>query len=184
MSERRVPTISIGKGVKYARVADRSAAFHQDNEQCNVETSCEFKDGFVLFTATVTTKKGTFTGHSLAKVSGQKKEFEKQETIAVGRALAFAGYLADGAIACAEEMEDVVSAAEVNAVKLKYAKVHADDLIGLDRPQKQQRFSAWCLSVIGEEADYSDPRHWEREWIPMCIDALGGGHDPDVPFEE
>ncbi len=106
MTERKTDTIKISGGVDYAKVAARSAEFHRDNETCEVATSCEFKEGHVLFTATVTTKKGMFTGHSLGKI-GRQKAFEKLETIAVGRALAFAGYLTDGGIACAEEMESL-----------------------------------------------------------------------------
>ena len=89
--DRKVETIKLGKdGPNYAKVAARSAEFHRDNETCSIETSVEFKEGFALFTAKVTTKKGTFMGHSMEKVAGKQKQFEKQETIAVGRALAFA----------------------------------------------------------------------------------------------
>jgi hypothetical protein len=183
MSERKAETISIGGGVAYAKVSARSAEFHRDNEQCSVETSCEFKEGYVLFHAKVTTKKGTFTGHSMDKLSGRQKQFEKQETIAVGRALAFAGYLASGDIACAEEMADVVTAAQVNSVKLKFAKLHEDELKGLDRAQKQQKFSEWCLSVTGEEADYNDYGMWTAECLRACWRKLIGP-DADVPFEE
>jgi len=104
VTERKTETIMIGGGVEYAKVASRCTEFHKDNIKCDIETTCEFKEGFVLFSAKVTTKKGTFTGHSMDKVTGRQKQFEKQETIAVGRALAFAGYLATGEIACAEEM--------------------------------------------------------------------------------
>jgi hypothetical protein len=180
--ERKVETIEIGKGVNYAKVAARSAEFHRDNENCSIETSCEFKEGYVLFSAKVTTKKGTFTGHSLDKVSGRQKQFEKQETIAVGRALAFAGYLASGDIATFEEMADVVTAAQLNSLKLKFAKDNADALEGLDRPKKLQRFVAWCKSVVGEEVDYDDPGMWEGEWFKQCWRELIGP-DGDVPFE-
>jgi hypothetical protein len=182
MSDRRTETIEIGKGVHYAKVAARSAEFHKDNELCSIETTCEFKEGFVLFTAKVTTKKGTFTGHSMDKVSGRQKQFEKQETIAVGRALAFAGYLASGDIACAEEMADVVTAAQLNSLKLKFAKLNADALAGLDQPHKLERFCAWCLSVVGEQVDYNDPQSWETDWFRQCWRELIGP-DADVPFE-
>jgi len=184
MSDRKVETIEIGKGVQYAKVAARSAAFHEDNDQCQIETSCEFKEGHVIFSARVTTKKGTFTGHSMDKVSGRQKQFEKQETIAVGRALAFAGYLASGDIACAEEMDDVVTTAQLNSLKLKYAKVNNAELAGLDRPQRLQHFSGWCKHVIGEEVDYSDRGSWCREWLDACWKLLKDGPDEDVPFEE
>ena len=182
MNERKTETITIGGNVQYAKVASRSAEFHKDNDTCSVETTCEFKEGYVIFTARVTTKKGTFTGHSMDKVSGRQKQFEKQETIAVGRALAFAGYLASGDIACAEEMADVVTTAQLNSLKLKYAAVN-QDLENLDRPTKQRRFNAWCLSIIGEEVDYGDPGSWCREWYETCWQDLVGVSD-DVPFEE
>jgi len=181
--ERKTDTIKIGGNVQYAKVASRSAEFHRDNEQCAVETSCEFKEGHVIFRATVTTKKGTFTGHSMDKVSGRQKQFEKQETIAVGRALAFAGYLASGDIACAEEMADVVTANQFNALKQKYAKVNADVLRDLDRPGKLDHFAAWCRATIGEEADFCDPSVWEREWFTRCWRELIGP-DSDVHFGE
>ena len=182
MNERKIETIEIGKGVHYAKVATRSAEFHKDNEKCSIETTCEFKEGFVLFSAKVTTKKGVFTGHSMDKVQGRQKQFEKQETIAVGRALAFAGYLASGDIACAEEMADVVTAAQLNSLKLKFAKENADSLSGLDRPQKLARFNAWCKSVVGEDVDYDDAGMWEPEWFRQCWRELIGP-DSDVPFE-
>lgn len=183
MSERKTETIEIGKGVKYAKVATRVAEFHKDHEKCDVDTSCEFKEGYVLFRAVITTDKGTFSGHSMAKVGGQQKQFEKQETIAVGRALAMAGYLASGDIATYEEMSDLVTMAQLNSLKLKFAAVNADALDGLDRPAKLERFSEWCKSLLGEEADYSDASHWDAEWYQQCWRELIGP-DSDVPFEE
>jgi hypothetical protein len=184
MNERKTETIDIGKGIQYAKVAARSAEFHRDNEQCSIETTCEFKEGFALFTAKVTTKKGTFTGHSMDKVSGRQKQFEKQETIAVGRALAFAGYLASGDIACAEEMEDVVTEQQLNSLKGKYATVHKSELSRMEsREKKQQAFSSWCRTLIGEEVDYLDRHSWCKEWYDAAWKELVGVSS-DVPFEE
>lgn len=183
MSERKADTIDIGKGVQYAKVAARSAEFHKDNDKCSIETTCEFKEGYVLFAATVTTSKGTFTGHSMDKVGGRQKQFEKQETIAVGRALAFAGYLASGDIACAEEMEDVVTEMQLTSLKAKFATVHKDELAELDRPKKMAAFAAWCKTLCGEEVDYGDRLAWNREWYDAAWKALQGV-SPDVPFAE
>lgn len=186
MTERKIETIAIGKGVQYAKVAARSAEFHRDNKECAIETSCEFKDGFVLFSAKVTTKKGTFTGHSMDKVSGRQKQFEKQETIAVGRALAFAGYLSSGDIACQEEMDELaarVTTAQLNALKLKFSTIHKDDLKGLDRLVKARRFNQWAKGVIEEDADFTDVTQWDREWLDACWKALVGT-DSDVPFDK
>jgi len=46
------------------------------------------------------------TGHSLVSELNEPKSLEKAESVAVGRALAFAGYSADSAIASEEEMDD------------------------------------------------------------------------------
>ncbi len=182
MTERTTETIEIGKGINYAKVSDRSMEFHKDNEQCAIETTVEFKDNFALFCAKVTTKKGTFTGHSLGK-TGQQKAFEKLETIAVGRALAFAGYLASGAIATYEEMADVVTLAQLNSLKLKFNKLRADELKGMDRPTKLTQFNEWCRSVVGEDADFNEPQSWEQAWFKLCWRDLVGP-DADVLFEE
>ena len=183
MSDRKTDTIEIGKGVQYAKVASRCAEFHRDNEQCSVETSCDFREGWVIFTATVTTKKGTFAGHSMDKVQGRQKQFEKQETIAVGRALAFAGYLASGDIATHEEMASVLTTDQLNTLKLKYSKVHSETLEGLDRPAKQAAFNSWCMSVIGEQTDYTDASAWEPAWFRQCWRELVGP-DSDIPFDQ
>jgi hypothetical protein len=182
MNDRKVETIEIGKGVQYAKVAARLAAFHEANPECSIETTCEFKEGFVLFGAKVTCPRGIFTGHSMDKVGGRQKQFEKQETIAVGRALAFAGYLASGDIATAEEMAEVVTVAQLNALKLRFAKEHANALEGLSRDAKSQKFNAWCRGIIKEDVDYRDPQSWEREWFQLCWVELTGVSQ-DVPFE-
>lgn len=182
MTERKTETVEIGKGIQYAKVAARSAEFHKDNETCSIETSCEFKEGYVLFTAKVTTKKGTFTGHSMDKIGARQKQFEKQETIAVGRALAFAGYLASGDIACAEEMADVVTTAQLNSMKLKFAKVNSRHLESLaSREEKQGAFNSWANGIVGEDVEYNDPSNWNREWFDACWKDL---QSDDVPFDE
>ncbi|HUS40473.1 MAG TPA: hypothetical protein VMX74_13555 [Pirellulales bacterium] len=186
MTERKTETIEIGQGINYAKVAARSAEFHKDNETCSIETSCEFKEGYALFTAKVTTKKGTFTGHSMDKVGGRQKQFEKQETIAVGRALAFAGYLSSGEIATYEEMadlEDMVTTAQLNGLKVKFASEYSELLEGLDRGARQQRFNAWCLALFEDEVNYNDVGSWSREWYDAAWKQLIGVTS-DVPFDE
>lgn len=182
MSDRKTETIEIGKGLHYAKVATRLTEFHKDHEKCSVETTCEFKDGYALFSAKVTTRKGTFTGHSMDKIAGKQKQFEKQESIAVGRALAFAGYLASGDIATYEEMADVVTTSQLNSLKLKFAKVNADSMAGLDRVQKGERFASWCKGIVGENVNYSDAGVWETAWFRLCWQELIG-MDADIPFD-
>lgn len=102
----KVQTIKLKDGNDYARVNARLIAMHQQNKQCSIRTSFEATNNYLVFTAEVETEKGLFTGHSFTQSVGDIKKFEKQETVAVGRALANAGYLIDGAIASADEMID------------------------------------------------------------------------------
>lgn len=96
------------KGKEYAPVSARVEQFHKDFPDGSIETEQEFKEGFVIFKAkisfTINGADRIFNGHAFGKV-GQEKAFEKLETTAVGRALAFAGYLAGGEIASYDEIK-------------------------------------------------------------------------------
>lgn len=96
----------------YAQVKDRIAEAHKTNEKLSITTDIEFfekdlKNPVFLFTAKVENEKWQFTGHAMQAIR-RKKDFEKWETIAVGRSLALAWYLADGEVASYEEIEDFV----------------------------------------------------------------------------
>jgi hypothetical protein len=96
------------------------AQFHKDHADGTIQTSYDFKEGYVIFKAEISfdrkftnqnmpkdlqeTSVRIFTGHAFGKV-GVEKAFEKLESVAVGRALAFAGYLAGGEIASYDEIE-------------------------------------------------------------------------------
>ncbi len=95
------------KGKEYSPVSARVEQFHKDHEDGNITTKQTFKEGYVIFRAQVTFGGRVFTGHAFGKV-GQEKAFEKLETTAVGRALAFAGYLAGGEIASYDEIQEFV----------------------------------------------------------------------------
>lgn len=120
------------KGREYAPVSARVEQFHKDHQDGSIITETTFAEGHVIVKATVSYGviyrtqgssvsdfndvstisaqidplfKRTFTGHSYGTVKGEKA-FEKLETTAVGRALAFAGYLAGGEIASYDEMQE------------------------------------------------------------------------------
>lgn len=82
--------------------------------------------------------------------------------------------------------EDAVSQEQLNSLKLKYSKVHAEELEGLDRPKQLGRFNGWCREVIGEDVNYNDPVSWHREWHEACWKKLTEIHgvSSDVPFAE
>lgn len=106
----KAKTITLGNS-EYAKVAERIRIFREENPKGSIATSHEvLEDGRFLFKAYVLKDKSTpdsadATGHSLGAIKGQK-DFEKLESIAVGRSLANLGYLASGEIASSEEMEE------------------------------------------------------------------------------
>lgn len=102
-----------GKPIAYAKVSARVGEFHKLYKTPTISTTFEFKEGWAIFKATVipdySKPERHFTGTSMGK-TGAVKAFEKLETIAVGRALAFAGLLSDGEIASTEEMASYAEA--------------------------------------------------------------------------
>ena len=102
-----IKTINL-KGKQYAPVGERIKALHDEYTDAKIKTSYEFKDGWVIFKATLTPDiskpERYFTGHSFGKVNAEKA-LEKLETVAIGRALAIGGFAPDGSIASAEEMQ-------------------------------------------------------------------------------
>lgn len=99
------------QGGEYATVPTRLKAFREAHPRAGVSTEPTFtQDGSIVFKATIISdvsdeSSPRATGHSFGKMTGAKA-FEKQETIAVGRALALLGYLNNGQIATSEEMEE------------------------------------------------------------------------------
>lgn len=96
----------------YAKVKDRIKEFRTDCPFGLIETTPTFTDDGIMFKARILKDKSDpnsaeATGHSFATTAKNEKEkqFEKQESIAVGRALALLGYASDGEIASGEEME-------------------------------------------------------------------------------
>jgi len=181
MGERRAETIKIGGDTDYAKVVTRLIEMHADSGECSVETSCEFIQGVgVMFRAVVTTKKGKFSGHSFDKIGNRKKQFEKQETIAVGRALAFAGYLASGEIASYEEISDFspppvdvdkVTVAEVGDLKRDWLAAFPA-LKGKAPNLLAERFSEWVADYSGRKFDVSKISLWTRQDLYSCVSAL------------
>lgn len=109
---RKTTTIDL-KGKAYAQVKDRIKEFRADCPKGLIETFPTISDSSIIFKARIIKDKSDIssaeaTGHSFAKVTDKtiEKQFEKQETIAVGRALALLGYASDGDIASSEEMEE------------------------------------------------------------------------------
>lgn len=112
---KKTSTISLS-GKQYAQVKDRIKEFRSDNPRGSITTEPTITESHIVFKAHIVRDKSDehsadATGHSMGVIGGNNKEkqFEKQETIAVGRALALLGYASDGEIASSEEMEEYES---------------------------------------------------------------------------
>lgn len=109
--ERKTKTIDL-QGKDYAQVKDRLLEFWKDCPHGKIESDPKFlDDGRVLFSAQITKDQSDefspkAPGHAIGKVGEKAKDFEKLETIAIGRALALLGYSAGGEIASSEEMQE------------------------------------------------------------------------------
>jgi len=120
---KKTATIDL-KGKAYAQVKDRLKEFRTDCPNGLIETTPTVSDTSIIFKARILKDKSDpasaeATGHSFAKVTerGGEKQFEKQETIAVGRALALLGYAVDGDIASSEEMEEFLTQKEMDRIE-------------------------------------------------------------------
>lgn len=123
---RKASTTKIGTA-DYAKVAERLKLFREDNPHGKQESAYEVDvDGSLVFTvwlwknkedllelmkAGITDKdalrsSADANGNAKGAVAGKEKDFEKLESIALGRALANLGYLASGEIASFEEVEE------------------------------------------------------------------------------
>jgi len=110
---KKLETMKLGSA-DYSKVKTRVKEFRTDNPNGLIETTPTITETHIIFKARILKDKSNpnsaeATGHSMGEIGGDKKKekvFEKQESIAVGRALALLGYGADGEIASSEEMEE------------------------------------------------------------------------------
>lgn len=127
--------------IDYAKVSERLREFHKKNQNGNIETSYSLTESMVCFKAKVIpdieNPARFFTGHSLGRTADEKA-FEKLETIAVGRALAFLGLLADGEIASADEMEVYAKRQNISSNKkaTEEKKANLEETIAMIRDTK------------------------------------------------
>lgn len=121
----KVKTMKVSGG-EYAKVNSRMLEFRKENPKGKIETTPEYvtldDTRYIQFRALIVKDKtddgsAEATGHARLPDDNKQKTFEKCETIAVGRALAFLGYGADGEIASSEEMEEFLAAKQERLVE-------------------------------------------------------------------
>jgi hypothetical protein len=103
------------QGKEYVTVAERITALHFENKEGITINTEVLNDSPVVIKATVTLKRGTFTGISAAnpnKMIEKQSPYEVAETSAIGRALGFAGYGVTDSIASADEMVKATGTSE------------------------------------------------------------------------
>lgn len=115
---KRVDTVKINtkQGKKdYAQVKDRLQGFHEDvalseSGFASIKTKTNFNPEMTkaCVHARIKMDRGIYDGQAFGYIGleDSKKNLEKLETVAVGRALANAGYDVDGGIASYEEMQN------------------------------------------------------------------------------
>jgi len=124
-TDRKAKTMQLS-GNEYAKVAERLRLFRNDFPHSKTESAYEFEpDKSVVFTVWVWKEKSDYVdvlkevkdaviargsadanGTARGEIGAKQKDFEKLETIALGRALAMLGYLASGEIASFEEQKE------------------------------------------------------------------------------
>jgi hypothetical protein len=124
---RKSDTIKL-QGKEYAQVAERVKKFREDFPNSKIITKNVFTEtGGTEFNTYVWRDRKDYISGDLDSADStgtargatdKEKDFEKLETISVGRALALLGYLASGEIASFEEMENYY--AEKESQRLAY----------------------------------------------------------------
>lgn len=157
MADKRAATMQLS-GNDYAKVAERIKLFREDwkdgkiesdhvtNEDGSVEYNAwiwkDKADLLELMKAGVTDKEtlrssADADGSSKGEVGKKVKDFEKLQTIAIGRALANLGYLGSGDVASFEEMEEFSKYQEQQkAETLKQAIITLQEAKNLDELKK------------------------------------------------
>ena len=142
----KTKTIKVSGGAEYAKVSERLKLYNEANMTSKIDTVATPVGEKMIIKATITDRNNkTASGSSFGKVGGAK-EYEKLETIAVGRALAYLGYLADGEIASSEEME------EFESYKLE-KKQNAIELLNSSKDLNELQENFKSIGQLGADQD-------------------------------
>lgn len=148
---KKINTVEIQGGARYAKVTDRLKEFRSENPRASITTTpIQQENGMIMFKAFILKDKSDecsadATGHALQTKAGTK-DFEKLETVAVGRALALLGYGADGEIASSEEMEEFEQYQED-----KKNEITKELLDSMDKIKTLESLQAFWVSITGEQ---------------------------------
>jgi hypothetical protein len=159
----------------YVTVASRLEGFHEKYPQGRIVTELiDREDGLICFKAHVYTDldsaQPSATGHSIDSLDIQKSSFEKLETAAVGRALAFLGFGAKN-ISSAEEMERHESRQEPRTVG-EYQKTQRTSS-GVEMATEPQKKAIQSLcDKLKRDVNQYDLTSITKSWASQLIREL------------
>ena len=136
---------NLGAKGKYLTVPYRLKFIREHfGERISIQSECyECSDGMFRFKANIFLDGGLISvGESKQNIK-KDKEFEKQQTVAIGRGLSFAGFFGDE-IATAEEMEQFLKPSKPNVVPIKPVEnFNADEFVKewIEKMTKQAQHS-------------------------------------------
>lgn len=114
--------------INHAKVNDRLKAFWEANPKGKIETTNKKDATTIEFKTFILADKSDeysreATGHALANLPLGEKDYEKLETISVGRALALLGYSTSGEVASTEEMEEFMAYQENKKIEARLSSI-------------------------------------------------------------
>jgi hypothetical protein len=156
MTKDKLPTINL-KGKEYVQVKDRVKHFNEEYKDGSIKTEVVHQsDAFVAFKATVTpdiaSPEKCYTGHSFGTLK-DVKAFEKLETVAAGRALAFMGIGIIESVASADEMD----------------RYHNNITTQEDNEKEELRFNEGIQGEILEPTQKGKSKMWIKEQIAEVV---------------
>jgi len=165
---------NLGAKGKYLTVPYRLKFIREHfGERISIQSeSYECSDGMFRFKANILLD-GELISVGESKQNIKKdKEFEKQQTVAIGRGLSFAGFFGDE-IATAEEMEQFLKPQKPNVVPIKpIAKFNADDFVKewIEKMTKQAEYSVSQNAF--EKSMQTLREHYQTELQQISIDLM------------
>ncbi len=114
--------------INHAKVNDRLKAFWEANPKGKIETTNKKDATTIEFKTFILADKSDeysreATGHALANLPLGEKDYEKLETISVGRALALLGYSTSGEVASTEEVEEFMAYQENKKIEARLSSI-------------------------------------------------------------
>lgn len=156
-----LPTIKL-QGKDYVQVKDRLLFFNENYPNGCIQTEILFNEKGVSVKATVTPDvdkpERSFIGRSYGEVDNKDKSFEKLETVAVGRTLAFMGI---GVI------ESVASADEIESYHKKLPMKERNQVIATTGKETMYSCTECGVDVLDNVAKYSN----EHQGRVLCYNC-------------